>query len=120
MALNLIRKHDRVEIATRTEIADRFGARLKGLIGRSRFEAGEGLLFPRCNSVHMWMMSIPIDLVFLKKQASEWLVLSVHPGLRPWKLLPVGNFRADDALELPAGTIERAGLKSGEVLCIAS
>jgi uncharacterized membrane protein (UPF0127 family) len=120
MALNLIRKHDRAEIASRLEVAEHFVPRLKGLIGRSRFDAGEGLLFPRCNSVHMWMMSIPIDLVFLKKQASDWLVLSVHPGLKPWKVLPVGNFRADDALELPAGTIELKGIKSGEVLCIAS
>lgn len=30
MAMNLIRMHDRVEIASRAEIADRFGARLKG------------------------------------------------------------------------------------------
>jgi uncharacterized membrane protein (UPF0127 family) len=120
MTLNLIRKHDRVEIASRTEVADRFLPRLKGLIGRSRFDAGEGLLFPRCNSVHMWMMAIPVDLVFLRKQASDWVVVSVHPGLKPWKVLPVGNFRADDALELPAGTIARTGIKSGEVLCIAS
>ncbi len=120
MTLNLIRKHDSAEIASKLEVADRFVPRLRGLIGRSRFDAGEGLLFPRCNSVHMWMMSIPIDLVFLKKQASEWLVLSVHPELRPWKILPVGNFKADDALELPAGTIQSKGLKSGEVLCIAS
>ncbi|MBU6153039.1 MAG: DUF192 domain-containing protein [Bdellovibrionales bacterium] len=120
MTLNLIRKHDGAQIASRAEVASSFAMRLRGLIGRTRFEAGEGLLFPRCNSVHMWMMSIPIDLVFLKKQSSEWMVLSIHRELRPWKLLPVGDFRADDALELPAGTIERSGLKSGEVLCIAS
>ncbi len=118
--MNLIRKHDRAEIASRVEVAERFASRLRGLIGRTRFDPGEAMLFPRCNSVHMWMMSIPIDVVFLKKESSGWRVLSVHPELRPWKILPVGNFRADDTLELPAGTIQRAGIKSGEVLCTAS
>jgi len=120
MALKLIRTRDQVVIASHAEVADRFFVRLKGLIGKNRFEVGEGLLFPRCTSVHMWMMRIPIDVVFLKKRAEGWTILSVHPGLRPWKVIPVGNSRADDALELPEGTINRVGLKSGEVLCIVS
>lgn len=120
MALTLIRKHDGAVIASRAEVADRFYLRLKGLIGRTDFESGAGMLFPRCTSVHMWMMSMPIDVVFLKKIDSGWTVMSAHAELKPWKLLPVGDLRADDALELPKGTIDRTGLKPGEVLCIAS
>lgn len=120
MAVSMVRKSDQLAVASTLEVADRFFSRLVGLIGRTRFDPGQGLLFPRCNSIHMWMMRIPIDVVFLKKRDSEWEVLSVHPGLRPWKILPVGNSRADDVLELPDGSIVRTGLKKGEVLCIAS
>ena len=120
MTVQLIRRSDCASVASNLEVANRFFPRLKGLIGRGSFEFGEGLLFPRCNSIHMWMMRIPIDVVFLRKRENDWEVLSLHPGLRPWKLLPVGNFKADDVLELPLGTIGRVGLKSGEVLCIAS
>jgi len=120
MTLSLIRKHDQQSIASRAEVADRFLSRLKGLIGKSSFDPGEGLLFPRCNSIHMWMMRIPIDVVFLRKRAAEWVIVSVHSGLKPWRPLPVSDSRADDVLELPEGTVHRFGLKSGEVLCIAS
>ena len=103
MAITLIRKIDQLVIASHAEVADRFIPRLRGLIGKNRFESGEALLFPRCNSIHMWMMKIPIDVVFLKKRTDAWEVLSLHPHLKPWKLLPVGNLKADDVLELPVG-----------------
>ncbi len=116
----LIRTSDHVCVADRLRFADTFFSRLRGLIGVKRFEFGEGLLFPRCNSIHLWMMSVPIDVVFLKVlRPQQWVVLSVHPSLKPWKLLPVSNFEAEDVLELPAGSAQSISLKSGEVLCIA-
>jgi uncharacterized membrane protein (UPF0127 family) len=118
--IRFVRKHDGALITTEASVADTFVTRLRGLIGRSEFRAGEGLLFPRCSSVHMWMMRIPIDVLFLRKRDAAWEVLSVHAGLRPWKVLPVGNLRADDVLELPAGTVARHSIREGEVLCIAS
>ena len=120
MTRRMIRKSDSVPVVSNLEVADRFFARLVGLIGRKSFQPGQGLLFPRCTSIHMWMMSIPIDAVFLKKRGTEWEVLSLHPELRPWRPLPVGNHAADDVLELPEGSIGRIGLKAGEVLCIVS
>lgn len=124
MIQRLIRESDQVCLVNRLAVADRFIPRLKGLIGVRNFEPGEGLLFPRCNSVHMWMMTIPIDVVFLKSLKSDakskWKIVSIHPDLKPWKLLPVSNFGADDTLELPAGMTARLNLHPGEVLCIAS
>ena len=116
----LMRKQDLVMVAENTAIANTFWTRLKGLIGKKEFHFGEGLLFPDNNSIHMWMMNRPIDVVFLKETISEkeWSVLQVHRSLKPWKLLPVMCFKADDTLELPAGTIDRVQLKTGEVLCI--
>ena len=121
--MKLVRKIDQSCIVEQLQSAETYFTRLRGLIGKKEFSAGEGLLFPRCNSIHMWMMSIPIDAVFLKSQkvtdARQWVVTSVHPGLRPWKMLPVMDSAADDVLELPAGTVSMKSLKVGEVLCIA-
>lgn len=120
----LIRENDRVCVVDRLETADTYWSRLKGLIGRSEFSRGEGLLFPRCNSVHMWMMSIPIDVVFLEADRSgnsgKWMVGKVFPKLKPWKLMPVSDLSSQDVLELPSGTIETFSLKKGDVLCIDS
>jgi uncharacterized membrane protein (UPF0127 family) len=119
----IIRTSDQICVVDRLKFADTYFTRLRGLIGTKQFKFGEGLLFSKCNSAHMWMMSIPIDLVFLKLNAKhagrEWTVLSIHSSLKPWKLLPVSDFKADDMLELPAGMSESISLKSGEVLCIA-
>jgi uncharacterized membrane protein (UPF0127 family) len=120
----LIRKSDRVSIASDLKFAESYFSRLKGLIGKKHFVTGEGLLFPRCNSVHMWMMSVPIDVVFLKslhpQNNGHWEVMSVYPGLKPWKITPVSDFDAHDALEIPAGVAASISLKKGDVLCIDS
>ena len=121
--MKLLRTPDQTCIVERLQSAESYFTRLKGLIGKKEFKNGEGLLFPRCNSIHMWMMSIPIDAVFLKSQkdssVSQWVVTSIHRELKPWKLLPVMDSSADDVLELPAGTASAISLKVGEVLCIA-
>jgi uncharacterized membrane protein (UPF0127 family) len=121
MAFQLYRKQDQAVVMSEGKVADTYFPRLIGLIGKKQFPAGEGVFFPKCNSVHMWMMSIPIDVIFLKSNTrAEWTVVSLHRALKPWKLLPVTCFSANDVLELPVGTIDRLGLKTGEVLCTVS
>jgi uncharacterized membrane protein (UPF0127 family) len=117
--VNLIRKNDRALILQEGVLANTYLLRLRGLMGKTELAAGSGMLFPKCKSIHMWMMSMPIDVIFLKKQKEEWQVLSLHRNLRPWKVLPVGCRKADDTLELPSGTIDRLKLVEGDVLCIA-
>lgn len=101
-------------LADRCQIAEAFFERLKGLIGKQDLALGEGLFFPRCNSIHMWFMRFPIDVIFVDAQ---YRVTSVYRGLQPWRLFPVVDFRASHALELPVGSIERAGVRKGDVLC---
>jgi uncharacterized membrane protein (UPF0127 family) len=104
-----------VEVATRCRVARDFSTRFFGLMGRSRFEAGEGILFPACKSVHMWFMRIPIDVVFL-----DGLTVSrVFAGARPWRLLPLSDLGATQVLEVPVGTVERCGIQKGDVLCLS-
>ena len=119
--MRMIRKSDQASVVDQLLKAESYFSRLRGLIGKKEFRTGEGLLFPRCNSIHMWMMSISIDVLFLQKQPeSTWIITSSYQGLKPWKLFPVMDGSADDVLELPEGTVSRLGLKNGEVLCIVS
>jgi uncharacterized membrane protein (UPF0127 family) len=110
-------------IADKVIVADQFFVRLRGLIGTNNFEEGQGMLFPRCNNIHMWFMSMPIDVVFLKKdnshQIAQWIVTSTHENVRPWRPLPLMDFTASDTLELPAGTIHKRAIKKGNALCIS-
>lgn len=111
-------------IADKCLVAERFFDRLQGLIGRSALDTGEGMLFPRCNDIHMWFMSIPIDVVFLRRERAEpdgivYRVVSVRENLRPWRFLPAREGRASETLELSAGTIQRCQIAVGDELCIS-
>ena len=108
-------------IADKCQVAESFFQRLRGLIGRSALAQGEGMLFPRCNDIHMWFMSVPIDVVFLRKSRTEnqFIVASTRSSLRPWRPLPVRDGQASETLELPAGTVERLGIGRGDELCIS-
>ncbi len=111
-------------IADKCYVAECFWDRLRGLIGKSQLESGMGMLFPKCNDIHMWFMKIPIDVVFLQKENSSngtqiWKVSSTHQNVRPWKPLPLRDAQASDTLELPAGTVQRCEIRVGDELCIS-
>lgn len=72
-------------------------ARLLGLAFLDRERAGEGLLIPRCRSVHTFGMRFALDLVFL---ASDGRVVEVRREVPPRRLI---RCRAADAvLERPS------------------
>lgn len=115
-------KNQRV-IAEKCIVADRFYIRLRGLIGRSSLDRTEGMWFPKCSSIHTWWMSVPIDVVFLRRSRASrpgvWEVCSVHSAVKPWRLLPLGNWGASETLELAAGAAKEGDLLPGdEVQCI--
>jgi uncharacterized membrane protein (UPF0127 family) len=112
-------------IADKCLVAESFSERLRGLIGRKSLEPGEGLLLPRCNDIHMWFMSMPIDVVFIRNERRPdggvtHVVASVREQLKPWKFFPVRDWTAEDTLELPAGTVDRTGLRPGDELSCTS
>ena len=115
--LKLVRLKDQAVITDQCVVAKSYFARLQGLIGRSRMEAGEGMLFPKCNDIHMWFMRIPLDVVFLRLSERGFVVSSVRENVRPWRVLPLHDFKATETLELPAGTVARLGLQTGDELC---
>ena len=114
--VRLINLKDQRIISDQCIVAVSYFVRLRGWIGKTHASAGEGILFPKCLSIHMWFMSIPIDVVFLDEKK---VVTSVHREVLPWRLFPLTDRRATDTLELPSGTIERFGIAPGDALCIA-
>jgi uncharacterized membrane protein (UPF0127 family) len=74
---------------------------MKGLIGRARLEAGEGLLL-RAKRVHTFGMRFAIDVVFCDREGQ---VLKVYRNLEPGKIS--ARIRgARSVLELGAGAAE--------------
>jgi hypothetical protein len=97
-------------LATRVTVADRPGARLRGLIGRPPLAAGEGLLLEPCSGIHTFFMGFAIDAVFL--DAAGVVVAALGP-VRPWRLTRIYP-SATAVLELPAGTVAASGTAVGD------
>jgi uncharacterized membrane protein (UPF0127 family) len=99
-------------VAERLDWAGTSGERRRGLLGRDQFPVGAGLYLAPCQWVHMFGMRFAIDVAFL---ARDGRVLAVHHGLKPGAISKL-VWRADGALELPAGTLTRTGTGVGDVI----
>jgi uncharacterized membrane protein (UPF0127 family) len=80
----------------RAEVARTFLQRLRGLIGRRSLPHGEGMLILKCNAIHTFFMSFPIDATFLDR--SDCVVKTVR-DIRPWCPFVWGGWRAVKVLE---------------------
>jgi uncharacterized membrane protein (UPF0127 family) len=99
-------------LAEQAELARGFLARARGLLGRNGLGEGEGLILRPCNSVHMFFMRFPIDVVFLDRRGR---VVGLSWHLPPGAVSRLYS-RAAQAVELPAGTLGRTGTNLGDVL----
>ncbi len=87
------------EVASRrVPVAVTLPSRLLGLAMLRAGRAGEGLLIPRCRSVHTFGMRFPLDLVFLDRARRP---LAIMPAVPPNRV--AGHRGASAVLELPAG-----------------
>lgn len=93
-------KLETVEIAgVKARVARSLWDRMRGLIGAPKPPAGEGLLILRCNSIHTFFMSYPIDATFLDRSGRP--VKTVR-NIPPWRPFVWGGFRAVQVLETAA------------------
>lgn len=119
--MKLVRATDGALVADPLELADTFGRRLRGLIGRGRLGPAEGLWLAPCNSIHMMFVPFPIDVVFVAGDAGALgpgaaaEVVEVRPAVRPWLGLAWCR-RASSAIELAAGRADSVGLRPGDGL----
>jgi len=94
------------------EVAANPWTRAVGLLGRKGLHEGRGLWIRPCKSIHTFFMRFPIDVAYL---SSDGTVVKTSARLRPFRL-SMGGRGAHSVLELPAGSLERAGLKVGDSL----
>jgi len=97
-------------LATHVRVADRAWSRLKGLIGKSSLDVGEGLLFTACQAVHMYGMRFPLDVVFMDESGT---VVATYEDLEPGHRTTVHR-DAYYALEVPSGTVGRTRTLVGD------
>jgi uncharacterized membrane protein (UPF0127 family) len=83
-------------------------------MGRRELEQGSGLLIRPCSSIHMFFMRFPLDVAFID---GEGRVLRIYNSIRPWRATRV-VFGASAVVELPTGTLERAGVQKGSRLSV--
>ncbi|MGA8430868.1 MAG: DUF192 domain-containing protein [Candidatus Sulfotelmatobacter sp.] len=88
-------------LATELSLADTHWSRLRGLMGASErdFGNGRGLWIVPCRGVHTLAMRFPIDVLYLSKAGT---VVHIEQKLRPWRFAPI-RMQAATVLELPSG-----------------
>ena len=86
--------------------------RMRGLLERDGLEEGEALVISPCTSVHMFGMSFPLDVVFVKKDGT---VVRAISNLRPNRATRI-YFTAKHTIELPVGVIAASGTEKGDRL----
>jgi uncharacterized protein len=94
------------------EFGPSFWFRSRGLLGKSGLEDGTGILLSPCNSVHMFFMAFPIDVIFLDQKCK---IIRLCPDLRPWRFSPI-VWKASAVVETGTGVITRNKIKLGEQL----
>jgi uncharacterized membrane protein (UPF0127 family) len=99
-------------LATGARRAANFVARGKGLMMASPLPDGGGLVIEPCNSIHMFFMRYPLDIVFLDKEGK---VVFMYKGIKPWRVGRIVR-GARLAIELPEGTIDRSNTQLGDTI----
>jgi uncharacterized protein len=99
-------------VGTRITVADTSLARLVGLLGKRRLDAGCGLLIRPSSGVHTFGMLFSIDVVALDKDLQ---VLQLWPRLAPFRMTSV-SLKTRSILELPAGQISDCRMRVGDQL----
>jgi len=97
------------DVLASLEVADRFGARLRGLLGRDGIDGA--LLLRRARSVHTIGMRFSIDVAFLDETMTVVDVCTV----KPHRMTRV-RWRSRSVVEAEAGAFERWQLRVGDRL----
>ena len=101
-------------IASQAITADTIPTRMKGLLGKDNLSPGEALIITHCQSIHMFFMNFPIDVIFCDQ---EHRVVGLCEDIQPFCLSPI-FFKASYAIELTSGSIALSKTQMGDELSI--
>lgn len=96
-------------VAAPLELADTYGRRRKGLLGRDGID-GAFWLMP-CRHVHTFGMTFPIDVALVDKAGTVLVAQTMPPG----RLASV-RLRSRSVIEAQAGAFDAWGLKAGSIV----
>ena len=99
-------------VADHVEVAEGVFSRFMGLMFRDSLPAGHGLALRPCNSIHMFFMRFPLDVLFVD---GDGRVLRVLDSIRPWRASSLVR-GSTAAIERPADTAGRTGVAAGTVV----
>src|SRR5271154_6699245 len=97
--------------------ADTTFARLKGLIGRLRLRADEGIWLVPSRGIHTLGVLVPLDLIYLDENLQ---VIHLEEYFPTFRIAPL-RAQAGSVLELPTHTIYSSQTQVGDqlVICVA-
>lgn len=84
----------------KAKVASSMLERMRGLIGTRDLAPDEGMLIEKCNCIHTFFMSFPIDAAFLDR--NDRVVKTVR-NIKPWRPFVWGGLRAAKVLETKSG-----------------
>jgi len=115
--LRLRREGDDAVICDELVLGESFWQRFMGLMGRASMPTGHGLYLP-ANSIHMMLMRFPIDALFVSKEGQDGRrsVISTRSDLPTWRGIVMPVRGAEGVVEMPAGTLDRAGVAVGDTV----
>ena len=93
-------------------MADTFFLRMIGLLDRESLLKGEGLVLTHCQQIHMIFMRFAIDVIFVDQ---SYQVVGLVKNIPPFGLSPV-FWKANVAIELPVGVIEKSQTELEDIL----
>ena len=102
-------------VAAKAELADGFGSRFMGLMGRRGWASSDGMVIEPCSSIHCFFMRMPIDVAFVDR---DWRVLQTVEALKPWRVGPIVR-KTKRVVELPVGALGRSECGPGDQLVLA-
>lgn len=99
-------------LATRVEWAGTSPERRRGLLGRRALTPYHALYIVPTQCIHSFGMRFPFDVAFLSPNGR---VLHVVHGMSPGRVTRI-TWRAEGALELPAGTLRATDTRVGDLV----
>jgi protein-S-isoprenylcysteine O-methyltransferase Ste14/uncharacterized membrane protein (UPF0127 family) len=112
----LLNHKDKKKLELKVIHASNLLARLAGIRGLKTFNPQDVLYIDRCNSIHTFGLTHPIDVAFLNKDGRIVKLMNELPPKRITNILRT----AYSVLEFPANTIKRQELEVGDVLEVST